>query len=54
MEQTKRPYEPPVIGRIVMIVEESLMTPCKVTNGDPAGTGNKTCGHNQCKVTFGS
>ena len=57
MEKNKRPYEPPVIGRIKIMVEESVMGPCKVFPGDTqgkVGTGQPTCGGNACKNVFGS
>ena len=50
MEEKKEPYEPPVIGRIIIIPEESLgAVICKVFTGDTSGPGAAACGAGQCK-----
>lgn len=43
MEHKKPPYEPPMISRIKLIVEESLLTVCKVSMADTAGTSGLGC-----------
>ena len=51
MEQKKKQYEPPEIGRIIIIPEESLTAAvCKVFAGDTSGPSPPTnCGQGQCK-----
>lgn len=52
MEQKKKQYEPPEIGRIIIIPEESLGgVVCKVFDGDTSGPSPPTsCGQGQCKA----
>ncbi len=47
-------YKKPKLNRIKLEIEEAVLTFCKTVQGDPSGVGNKYCGHNQCKATFGS
>ena len=50
----KKPFEPPAIARIAMLVEETVLGACKVSVGDGTGSSNMGCNTGGCKFTQGS
>lgn len=50
---TKKPYEPPKLRRIDLVVEEAVLSACKTQQLQPA-RGNRWCTHAQCKKQLGS
>ena len=54
MSKNKREYQKPQLERVKLVLDEVVLSNCKAVMNDPAGVGNKYCGHNQCKGVFGS
>jgi hypothetical protein len=52
--KTKKTYKKPKIIEVKLEMEEAVLQACKHFNGDSTGKGNKTCGTNSCKMTYGS
>lgn len=53
-EKNRKHYKKPQVSQIKLEIEEAVLSNCKTVPDDPSGVGNKWCGHNQCKGTFGS
>ncbi|MGD8229989.1 MAG: hypothetical protein PVI20_19590 [Desulfobacteraceae bacterium] len=53
-ERTRRSYKKPEIKRVKLKIQEAVLQPCKASDGDTAGKGNKWCGHPGCSTTFGT
>lgn len=53
-DKAKKTYNKPKITQVKLEMEEAVLQACKHFNGDSTGKGNKTCGTNSCKLTFGS
>jgi hypothetical protein len=53
-EKTKKDYKKPEITQVKLEIDEVVLQACKHFAGDSTGKGNKSCGTNSCKLTFGS
>jgi hypothetical protein len=65
-KKTKKAYNKPKVTQVKLEMDEvvlqackhfdgdSTLQACKHFDGDSTGKGNKTCGTNACKLTFGS
>jgi hypothetical protein len=53
-DNTKKTYRKPKVTQVKLEMDELVMQACKHFDGDSTGKGNKTCGANSCKLTFGS
>lgn len=50
----KKKYVKPVVKKVKLAMDEAVLSQCKAFAGEPSGKGNKSCGHPQCKTTYGS
>lgn len=50
----KKPFEPPAIARITMLVKETVLGNCKTNPDDMSGKGGMGCTSGGCKFDFGS
>jgi hypothetical protein len=53
-EKMRKQYKKPEISHVSLAMDEVVLAGCKMSQGDPAGKGNKYCGHGQCKKYMGS
>jgi hypothetical protein len=53
-EMKRKAYEKPRIREIKLEAEEAVLTSCKRTSTDTAGTRNRGCRSSQCKGRYGS
>jgi hypothetical protein len=53
-DKTKKTYKKPKVTQVKLEMDEVALQACKHFDGDSTGKGNKTCGTNACKLTFGS
>ncbi len=53
-DKTKKTYKKPKVTQVKLEMDEVVLQACKHFNGDSTGKGNKTCGTNSCKMTYGS
>lgn len=52
--RAKKIYKKPKITEVKLEMEEAVLQACKAFYGDSTGKGNKECGTNSCKLTYGS
>jgi hypothetical protein len=53
-DKAKKTYKKPKVTQVKLEMEEAVLQACKHFDGDSTGKGNKTCGTNSCKMTYGS
>jgi len=47
--KAKKAYKKPEVTEVKLEIGEAVLQACKANPTDPAGKGNKDCGHNGCK-----
>ncbi|MGD2124954.1 MAG: hypothetical protein PVG99_02670 [Desulfobacteraceae bacterium] len=53
-DKVRKTYEKPQLTQVKLQMEEAVLQACKTSDGDLAGKSTKWCGHEGCKITFGS
>jgi hypothetical protein len=53
-KRTRKSYKKPQLTQVKLQLEEAVLQPCKGFDNDPTGKSTKWCGHEGCKITFGT